>query len=480
MNRSILIVTPYFAPQSHAAVFRAYKLAKFLPRFGWKPFVLTVDTNYLYNEDRTLLEALPPEVEIVTARYVEPTVRGVRMALGGKDRTFNALKRRGEIRFTPDETGAESRQDRGRAFRSYLYERWLQSPDAYWTWYAPAVSAARRLIRRCEIPLVLTSANPYTCHRIGLTLQSEGCKWVADLRDPHTYCHHMHSRHAAVFARQEGLEEEAVRRADAVTVASSAIAMILSDSYGNEGARRARFIPTGLDEDLIPPAEECRPRPFPYLLFSGEFLPDYGSEFLEVFAAALDHADIRALGPKLLIIGRMDVNGPRVLPIVRRLGIEERVEFLDHIPQGELYRLLRGAEAGVLITARHFRWWCLYAKMVDYIALRKPVVALVPDPSEARTRLNQAGLGVFLDGDRSTCAATLAGFLLGRSRRPRPVAEECDRYLATSQVASFVEIFEDLLAPGMPHGRCGDHHRRVEYAASVAGRASVSCNDPIG
>ncbi len=54
MNRSILIVTPYFAPQSHAAVFRAYKLAKLLPRFGWKPYVLTVDTNYLYNEDWSL------------------------------------------------------------------------------------------------------------------------------------------------------------------------------------------------------------------------------------------------------------------------------------------------------------------------------------------------------------------------------------------------------------------------------------------
>ena len=133
------------------------------------------------------------------------------------------------------------------------------------------------------------------------------------------------------------------------------------------------------------------------------------------------------------------------MPIARRLGIERHIEFVDHVPQTELYRLLRGAEAGVLLTARHFRWWCLYAKMVDYIAMRKPVIALLPDPSEARTRLNLAGIGVFLDGDRSKCASTLANFLLGRSGQVRPVAEECDRYLATSQVASFVEIFEDLI-----------------------------------
>ncbi|MHB1557211.1 MAG: glycosyltransferase family protein, partial [Isosphaeraceae bacterium] len=279
MNRSILIVTPYFAPQSHAAVFRAYKLAKRLPRYGWKPYVLTVDTNYLYNEDWALTGALPPEVEVTTARYIEPTWRGLRMALGGEDRTFLAMKRRGAVRLSAEDgltAAAVPRRSLSARLRDYVRERWQHAPDAYWTWYGPAVRAAQRLIREQEIPLVFTSANPYTCHRIGATLQREGCRWIADLRDPHTYCHHMHSRYNAVYARQRRLEETAVGRADALTVASSAIAMILSDTYGNEGARRARFIPTGLDEELLPPHGAARPRPFPYLLFSGEFLPDYG------------------------------------------------------------------------------------------------------------------------------------------------------------------------------------------------------------
>ena len=59
MNRSVLIVTPFFAPQNHAAVFRAYKLAKYLPQFGWKPVVLTVDTQYEFNEDPALLSNFP-------------------------------------------------------------------------------------------------------------------------------------------------------------------------------------------------------------------------------------------------------------------------------------------------------------------------------------------------------------------------------------------------------------------------------------
>ena len=57
----LLMLTPYFAPQTHAAMFRAHKLAKYLPEHGFRPVVVTTDINYLYNEDPGLLEELPDE-----------------------------------------------------------------------------------------------------------------------------------------------------------------------------------------------------------------------------------------------------------------------------------------------------------------------------------------------------------------------------------------------------------------------------------
>jgi len=47
-NKKVLVITPFFAPESHAAVFRAHKLVKYLKKEGWEPIVLTVDTNYTY------------------------------------------------------------------------------------------------------------------------------------------------------------------------------------------------------------------------------------------------------------------------------------------------------------------------------------------------------------------------------------------------------------------------------------------------
>lgn len=442
--KAALIVTPYFAPQSHAAVFRAYKLAKYLPCFGWKPYVVTVDTNYLYNEDRSLVDDLPPDVEVHSARYVEPSLRGLRMALGGANRTFAGLKQSAAGENGTHSNGA-SRGGPAQAMYRYVLERWLQNPDAYWTWRRPAVRLATQLIRERNISLVFTSANPFTSHLIGYELQRLGCRWVADLRDPHTYCAHMFSPHAAVFDKQRRAERRAVLNADAVTVASSAIGMILTDTYGLRSDDRIHFIPTGVDEALLPCSAGTDGSRQPYLLFSGEFLPEYGAAFLEILARTLEQPALRNSAWKLVFAGRREVNEPLVRPIAQRLGIEQRVEFVDHLPQQDLYRLLDGAAAAVLISGRLFRWWCLYAKMVDYIAMKKPVIALIPDPSEARTRLEEARLGIFLDGDADACSATLGDFLLGRVTPSDPDERVCQRYTAWQQVASFAQVFDKVL-----------------------------------
>ena len=319
VNRSLLIVTPYFAPQSHAAVFRAYKLAKYLPSLGWKPYVLTSDLNYLYNEDPSLLPELPDEVEVIRARYIEPSLRGLRMMLGGRDRTFKAVKATGKTSLDGVPSVAGVTESAARHAYNYLEERWLRTPDEYWTWRRPALACARQLIREKQIPLVYTSANPYTCHQIGRELQKEGVRWVADLRDPHAYNFRTISPYPQVFAKQRAIEQEAVHTADAVTVAAEAIAMICTDMYGCSTPERFHFIPTGLDDALASRAS-ITTRPYPYLIYSGEYLRSYGTRFLEVFARAIRMPRVASLDYNLLLVGRVDAN-QHLKQTIEALGI---------------------------------------------------------------------------------------------------------------------------------------------------------------
>lgn len=442
--RKVLIVTPYFAPQSHAAVFRAHKLAKYLLRFDWKPYVLTVDTNYLYNEDPGLLDDLPPEVEIHRARYIEPTLRGLRMALGGGDRRFVTLKSR--IANGPGPQLSNKNQGSGaqKIYQGFL-SHYVAIPDTYRTWLKPAVRAGQALIARHNIPLVYTTCLPYTCNYIGLKLQSSGVKWVADFRDPVGQVARMTSPVGSVALRQKAIVRETLEKADAITTLSSSYALMFEDMFPGVGRNKIQFIPSGLDEDVLDPDAPGPCRPWPFLLIVGEYLPEYDRTFLQAFAGAMRIPAVRESGVRLLVVGHETLNRSRLLPQLGELGIESRVEFIDHQPQRELYRFMRAAKACLLIPGRTVHWWCNFAKLVDYVALRKPVVAVVPNPSEARSVLSAAQLGFFLDGSHEDCVRSLTDFLLGGTQMPPPNEAECNRYTARRQVAEFITVFEGAL-----------------------------------
>jgi glycosyltransferase involved in cell wall biosynthesis len=443
VQRSVLIVTPFFAPQNHAAVFRAYKLAKYLPPSGWKPIVLTVDTQYQYNEDPAMLADLPNEVEIVKARYIEPTIRGTRMALGGKDRTFKALKHR-----DTSKEGNSAATDQLRAVKKayqYLLENWVHNPDAYWTWARSATPAGMKLVREKGISVVVTSASPYSCLEVGLQLQKCGAKWVADFRDPLAYSQRLANYSPRIYARQRAIVRAALTHADAVTVLASSYKSIFRDLFGN-GYPDPVFIPTGIDEAVVARARNEQ-HGAPYLIFAGEFLPEYDTSFLEAFSLALLNAEVRRTGIKLVVVGSISLSESRLMPQIQKFGIQQFVAFRDQMPQGELYGLIQNARAGALIPGTTALWWTNFAKMTDFIGLRKPVIAVVPDPSEARTALTRSRLGVFLDGSPEQRAQTLTDFLLGRYPMPDPNQEECERYTAWRQVQSFVEVFESILKP---------------------------------
>jgi glycosyltransferase involved in cell wall biosynthesis len=447
MTRSVLIVTPFFAPQNHAAVFRAYKLAKYLPQFGWKPIVLTVDTQYEFNEDPALLAEVPKEVEIVRTRYVEPTLRGVRMALGGGNRTFKGTKG-----FVFGQNGTVSPVRRSAADRTYQYliKNWLQIPDAYWTWARTAIAAGRDIIRDRAISVVYTSSSPYSSLVVGRELQKAGVQWVADFRDPLGYSQKLANYAPHVYGRQRKIVRDALSNADAVTILASSYRSIFRDVFGNEHADPI-FIPTGIDEGLLGSHERDVYSRGPYLIFAGEYLPEYDTSFLEAFSRAVQQQEIAKMDVKLLVIGTLEINRKRLAPFIDKFRLHQQIEFVDQMPQSEVYRLLRDACAGVLIPGTRAFWWTSFAKMTDCIGMRKPVLAVVPDPSEARTALTRSRLGIFLDGSPENRTTILSDFLLGKHKLPVPDENECERYTAHHQVKSFVELFESLSARSQVH-----------------------------
>lgn len=439
-NKNILIVTPFFAPETHAAVFRAHKLVKYLKREGWNPIVLTVDVNYNYNEDGSLLEDLEG-VEVYRTKYVEPSLRGLYMWLTGKDRTFKTLKK--QVVFSKGEennpTDFKTKSSFNQTFYYYLLENWLNSPDRFWTWEKGAVKKGNELIKKYNIAYVYTTSLPFTTFKIGSALKKRhNIKWIADFRDPIMYTKRTHSSILSVFKKQKEIEINALDNADVIIGLSSTYKLIYHDLYGGKYDDKMYFIPTGIDDDYIPkePLELSNE-----ILYVGEFLKDYGKSFFIFLEKAIEENPNLKSNFQIRFIGNILINKKAIQEIGLSKQIEEIVIFEDHLTQIELYKRIKAAKAVLLIPGLHSHWWTNFAKMVDYIGLQKNVLAIVPNPSEARKELTFANLGMFMDSEEEALKA-INLVLSGKTLQPNEAY--CKKYLASTQTKAFIEIFEKL------------------------------------
>lgn len=451
MLEPVLIITPYFAPQTHAAMFRVHKLAKYLPEYGYRPVILTTDINYLYNTDENLLKELPDCVEIIRTNYIEPSMRGLRMYFGGRDRTFSALKNEQDLQSKTQSSKTQSSSVRlpiagllaknltplYKSTVDYLYN----IPDAHWTWALSSISTAKELIKKYDINIMYTTANPYSHLALAAKLKKElNLCWIADFRDPCGYGYKNTVSNHLGFVLQNKFITNTISQADYVTGLSEAYGYIFSDIY-NLSEKRYKFIPTGLDDEYLPQVNQNNEAKKNNIIFAGEVMPEQGSYILEVINELhnLDN-DI-----KLQFIGRKEVNKPIIENILSKISKwDVEVTFTDHIPQKSLYKLINTSKACILAPGSSRYWWNNFAKMVDYIALGVPVIAYVPENSEARKELSKAGNGFFLKGDDTEQEAKNIKSWLDNNSFTIENLEYQKRYLASSQVASFAEIFDEI------------------------------------
>lgn len=446
MNRKILVITPFFSPESHAAVFRAHKLVKYLKRAGWEPYVITVDTNYDYNEDQELAKELS-DIPIYRVKYIEPSVRGLKMAIGGVDRTYKTLKKNGVF----DAVKTESKNTRNynnkteSSFKTrvynYILNRHLKNPDRFWTWKKGAIKLGKKLIEEEGIGTVFTTCLPFTPNQIGIALKkSMDIKWVADFRDPITYGKRFHSAIANVYNNQKRIQDETFKYADSIVGTSSSYGLIFHDQYAGKYDDKFKFIPTGIDDDYVPKPQLKKENT---LILVGEYLKEYKDYFFKLYKKAIEGLEESKV-PKIHIIGNKEINEGVASFYVKSLGLTDNVLFYDHMPQAELYDRIEKSKYVLLINGDKSYWWCVFAKLIDYIALKKQVLAFVPEISEAKKELVKANIATFLKFEEEDSVEKLRELLINPQIIKKPNEAYCKRYLATSQVAAFINVFEEL------------------------------------
>jgi glycosyltransferase involved in cell wall biosynthesis len=339
---------------------RPLKFATHLAAFGIDAHVLAPTDPRWIHEDRET-EA-PPRVTVHRAPYLGPRGRALTDDLYG----------RGALARAAVQAGALGRR--------------LIVPDEHALWVATAVPAAVRIVRRERVDVVLTTSPPGSVHVAGALVKAlTGVRWVADLRDSMLAHPHRRSERAAVRAKErtERLVARLVAaRADAVVAAAGAIA----DEFRPLRPRGPLVtIENGCDFDDFA-GLEYRPSARFRITHTGLF---FGRRDPQPFLQALAEA---GLDVSARFVGGLR---PRDAAYARSLGLGDHVVEEPYVPRRRALAVQRDSEALLLLIPDIERaHGTLSAKLWEYLAAQRPILAAVPPDGAAAAVVRAAGAGV--------------------------------------------------------------------------------------
>src|SRR5436305_5540761 len=358
----LLLVTLYFPPAGGGGVQRPLKFASHLPALGIETHVLAPDDPKWVHEDAAL--PLPTQAWIHRARYLGPRSRRLADELHGRSGLDLALRRASSV------------------------GRRLLLPDENVTWNATAIPKAISIVRREGIDVVLTTSPPGSVHLIGAAVQkTTGAKWVADLRDSIALHAHRSAEGMGARAKQKaraGVAHLIARQADAIVCAAESIAV---ETRGLNPRGKVVTITNGCDFDDFAGFEHTPSDRF-RITHAGSF---FGKRDPKPFLRALADSGLADVTVRFLGDFR-----PGDREYMESLGLEDRVELIDHVPRRESLRLQRDSDVLLLLIpeAGGRGRGVLSGKVFEYIAAERPVLAIVPEDGAAAALVRDTGVGL--------------------------------------------------------------------------------------
>lgn len=389
-RKKVLLITAYFPPVGGGGVMRALKMANYLGEFGCDLWVLSKVPRHNDILDPSLLAEVPPSVRVVRTRDVDPYrwLYRLRPPVGAGVQAAETVTRPPLLKRA------------GTAALGHLNPlalkllQYTAIPDGFYWWARAAVPLGEKIIRREGIEVIFSTSHPYSVHLLGYWLKKRtGALWIADFRDPWTQ-----NIHRSGIPWRERIEERMERRvmatADAVTTVTPSFAAGFRAKYGN-AIKRLEVIYNGFD-----PADYVDITPFPHegrftAAYTGLLYPKRSPRvLLEAVGELIAEGKVRRDEIVLRFAGRFatDTLG-ETRACIARLGLGNAVEIMGELEHRRALEILKGADLLLLIgdTAPEAGAY-IPGKLFEYIAVRRPILALVM-PGEASRIVEKHGLG---------------------------------------------------------------------------------------
>ncbi len=369
-QRRLLLISYAYPPVGGGGVQRSVKFAKYLPQYDWRPTVLTAADPSVPVRDSDLSMELDPETTVLRARTFEPSYRTKQKLIATQT----------ESSFSPKQWIRRSARKAAMA---------LLQPDPQVLWNPSASRLATRTLRDIPHEAVYVTGPPFSSFLLGRTLKRRfGLPLVLDFRDEWLLAsRHFenHQRSAIEIRRQRKLLDKVLRAADAVVATTQASANELSRQIDAAGGRASvHCIYNGYDEDDVAQrSTETSASDRLRIVYTGTLwkLTDISPLVDALLQLATTDPD-SAARIDLVLAGRRT---PHQDAIVRKLDPTcVNVQGHDYLPHGQSLELAASADVLLLLLAdQPGAERVVPAKLFEYLALRRPILAVCGDGETA-------------------------------------------------------------------------------------------------
>ncbi|MBT4915856.1 MAG: glycosyl transferase family 1 [Formosa sp.] len=394
--KKVLIITYYWPPAGGPGVQRWLKFVKYLPEFGIEPIVYCPENPKYPIMDTSMVSEVSSALEVIQAPINEP----YKLAqLLSRSKTSDLSK--GIITGQKKQTITE---------KLLLFVRGnFFIPDARVSWVKPSFSFLSDYIKIHKVDTIITTGPPHSLHLIGLKLkQSHSLKWITDFRDPWTHIgYHKKLKLTRLSKRKhKQLEASVLMNSDQIIVTSQQTKLILSKRTKSP----VIVITNGYDFEIN---KSCKLDTKFTLSHVGNLQDGRNPEFLwKTLHDLVQNSIDFSKHFRLNLIGYIS---EAVLNSIRIYGLEAYTNYSGYVSHSEALEYQSRTQLLLLIEENSKETkYIIPGKLFEYIASRRPIIAIGPDGSDIENIVTKSASGNYFRYEESEL---LSSVILGYFER---------------------------------------------------------------
>lgn len=376
--KKVLIITYYWPPSGGGGVMRWLKMSKFLPELGWQPIIYTPENPDASVTDESLVNEIHADTVELKTHIWEPY--NIYRKLTGKKK---------ETKFKAGFVSEASSGNWKNKISVFIRGNFL-IPDPRRFWIKPSVKYLSKYLSENPVDLIVSTGPPHSMHLIALALKKNfDIPWIADFRDPWTDIDFYAELRLTKWAdkKHHKLEKKVLSKADHVVTVSPGCARDLNNIVN----RKIEVINNGFDPTDFEFERPELDKTFTISHF-GAFNKDRNP--VALWKVLGEIVKINSAFKKLLFIQLIGQTDDSVIQEIKKNNLFENTTIIDHLPHQKGLKKLSSSQLLLLpLNDAPNVMGILPGKMYEYMALRRPILALGPIKADYAHIINETNSG---------------------------------------------------------------------------------------